>query len=96
MNIKETQVTLRLQTPSDGKDWLYQSTYEQREKEITHEDGTVETIMEEVESRNFVKSVYLGNNADPWEECTDEEKTAWEEAHKEADQAPEPAEEVEP
>ena len=86
MNIKETQVTLRLQTPSEGMDWLYQSTFEQREKEITHEDGTVETIMEEVESRNFVKSVYLGNNAEPWDECTDTDKTAWEEALKVAEE----------
>lgn len=34
------------------------------------------------ESRNFVASVYLGANAEPWQECTNEEKLAWEEAHK--------------
>lgn len=31
--------------------------------------------------RYFTKKVILGANAEPWAECTDEEKTAWEEAH---------------
>ena len=33
--------------------------------------------------RYFTKKVILGANAEPWAECTDEEKTAWEEAHSE-------------
>lgn len=32
--------------------------------------------------RNFSKSVYLGISAEPWLECTNEEKIAWEEEHK--------------
>ena len=32
--------------------------------------------------RYFTKLVYLGHNAEEWPECTDEEKTAWEEEHK--------------
>lgn len=80
--IQETTVTLRKQTPTAPNEWLYQSTFESRDKEVTNEEGVVETITEEVEVRNFVKSVYLGNNAEPWSECTDAEKTAWEEAHK--------------
>ena len=46
--------------------------------------------------RYFTKKVILGANAEPWAECTDEEKTAWEEAHttEVADpQAPDTAEE---
>lgn len=31
------------------------------------------TFEGEIEVRNFVKSVYLGNNAEPWAECTEEE-----------------------
>lgn len=84
--IQETTVTLRKQTPTTPNEWLYQSTFERRDKEVTNEEGVVETITEEVEVRNFVKSVYLGNNAEPWEECTDEEKTAWEDAHKVVDE----------
>lgn len=80
--IQETKVTLRKQTPTAPNEWLYQSTFEHREKEVTNEDGVIETITEEIEVRNFVKSVYLGNNAEPWEECSNEEKLAWEEAHK--------------
>lgn len=76
--IQETQVLLRKQTPTAPNEWLYQSTFETRSRDITHEDGTTETLTEEVEVRNFVKSVYLGSNAEPWAECTDEEKTAWE------------------
>lgn len=30
------------------------------------------------ESRNFVASVYLGANTEPWNECTNDEKLAWE------------------
>lgn len=80
--IQETTVTLRKQTPTAPCEWLYQSTFERRDKEITNEEGVVETITEEVEVRNFVKSVYLGANAEPWAECTDGEKTAWEELNK--------------
>jgi len=32
--------------------------------------------------RYFTKKVILGANAEPWAECTTEEKLAWEEAHK--------------
>lgn len=84
--IQETTVTLRKQTPTAPNEWLYQSTFESREKETTNEEGVVETITEEVEVRNFVKSVYLGNNAEPWSECTDAEKTEWEDAHKVGDE----------
>ena len=84
--IQETTVTLRKQTPTTPNDWLYQSTFESRAKEVANEEGVVETITEEVEVRNFVKSVYLGNNAEPWSECTDEEKTAWEDVHKVVDE----------
>lgn len=80
--IQETTVTLRKQTPTAPCEWLYQSTMESRDKEVTNEEGVVETITEEVEVRNFVKSVYLGNNAEPWAECTNEEKLAWEELNK--------------
>ena len=80
--IQETTVTLRKQTPTAPNEWLYQSTFESREKEVTNEEGVMETISEEVEVRNFVKSVYLGNNAEPWAECTNEEKLAWEEFNK--------------
>lgn len=81
--IQETIVTLRKQTPTSPCEWLYQSTFESRDKEVTNEEGVVETITEEVEVRNFVKSVYLGNNAEPWSECTDAEKTNWESSRKE-------------
>ena len=81
--IQETTVTLRKQTPTAPNEWLYQSTYESRTKEVSHEDGTTETLTEEVEVRNFVKSVYLGKNDHPWSECTNEEKTAWESTWKE-------------
>lgn len=30
--------------------------------------------------RYFTKRVLLGKNEQPWSECTDEEKTAWEQA----------------
>ncbi len=32
--------------------------------------------------RYFTQRVLLGKNEQPWAECTDEEKVAWEEAHK--------------
>lgn len=78
--IQETTVTLRKQTPTAPNEWLYQSSMETRTKEVTNDDGTIETLTEEVEVRQFVRSAYLGNNAEPWKECTDAEKTAWEEA----------------
>lgn len=34
-----------------------------------------------VNNRVFSKVVYLGKNDTEWEECTDEEKQAWEAAH---------------
>ena len=76
--ITETQVVLRKQTPTAPNEWLYQSSMETRTKEVTNDDGTIETLTEEVEVRQFVRSAYLGNNAEPWSECTDAEKTAWE------------------
>ena len=78
--ITETQVVLRKQTPTAPNEWLYQSSMETRTKEVTNDDGTIETLTEEVEVRQFVRSAYLGNNADPWSECTDAEKEKWEEA----------------
>ena len=69
---------LRKQTPTAPNEWLYQSSMETRTKEVTNDDGTIETLTEEVEVRQFVRSAYLGNNADPWQECTDAEKEAWE------------------
>lgn len=80
--IQETTVTLRKQIPTAPNEWLYQSTFESSTKEVTNEEGVVETISEEVEVRNFAKSVYLGVTAEPWAECTNDEKLAWEEAHK--------------
>ena len=90
--ITETQVVLRKQTPTAPNEWLYQSSMETRTREVTNDDGTIETLTEEVEVRQFVRSAYLGNNAEPWSECTDAEKTAWEAEHKEV----EPIEQVEP
>lgn len=86
--IQETTVTLRKQTPTSPNEWLYQSTIESRDKEIAKEDGVVETIAEEVEVRNFVKSVYLGTNAEPWLECTNKEKLAWESSREEVQEEP--------
>ena len=76
--IQETTVTLRKQTPTAPCEWLYQSTFESREKQVTNEKGVVENITEEVEVRNFVKSVYLGKNEQPWAECTDSQKEEYE------------------
>lgn len=77
--ITETQVVLRKQTPTAPNEWLYQSSMETRTKEVTNDDGTIETLTEEVEVRQFVRSAYLGNNAEPWSECTQTQKEAWEE-----------------
>lgn len=81
--IQETTVTLRKQTPTSPNEWLYQSTFESREKEVTHEDGTTETITEEVEVRTFHPSLYLGKEDHPWKECTNDEKQAWESSREE-------------
>lgn len=88
--IQETQVTLRKQTPTAPNEWLYKTTFEQREKEVVNENGETEIITEEVEVRSFHPSVYLGKDDAPYSECSNEEKLAWEEANKEA----EPTEEV--
>lgn len=42
---------------------------------------------EESGVRAYAKRVYLGKEADPaeWQECSDAEKVAWEEAHKPAE-----------
>ena len=77
--ITETQVLLRKQTPTAPNEWLYKSTYETREKEVVNESGETETITEEVEVRQFSKSVYLGKDDTPYIECTNAEKLAWEE-----------------
>ena len=37
---------------------------------------------EENDNRLFLKFVCLPDKADEWAECTNEEKLAWEEAHK--------------
>ena len=66
------------QRPTPPNEWLYQSSMETRTKEVTNDDGTIETLTEEVEVRQFVRSAYLGNNAEPWSECTDAEKEKWE------------------
>ena len=44
-------------------------------------------LYEEVSSneRNFALNVYLGKDAEPWHECTNAEKIAWEEAHRVAE-----------
>ena len=77
--ITETQVVLRKQTPTAPNEWLYQSSMETRTKEVVRfETGEPATLTEEVEVRQFVRSAYLGNNAEPWSECTQEEKEAWE------------------
>ena len=80
--IQETTVTLRKQTPTAPNEWLYKTTFEQREKEVANEDGETEIITEEVEVRTFHPSVYLGKEDNPWKECTNEEKVAWEELNK--------------
>ena len=85
---------MRKQTPTAPNEWLYQSSMETRTKEVTNDDGTIETLTEEVEVRQFVRSAYLGNNAEPWSECTDAEKTAWEAMV--AEREVEPIEQVEP
>nr|DAQ26900.1 MAG TPA: hypothetical protein [Caudoviricetes sp.] len=41
------------------------------------------------DNRVFAKEVYLGATTEPWAECTDAERTEWEEAHKPID-PPEP------
>lgn len=89
--IQETQVTLRKQTPTAPNEWLYKTTFEQREKEVVNENGETETITEEVEVRTFHPSVYLGKDDIPYMECTNEERLAWESTHKQE----EPLEEVE-
>ena len=90
--IQETQVTLRKQTPTAPNEWLYQVSHETREKQVTNEDGTTETLTEEVEVRQFVGSAYLGSNAEPWLECTTAEKEAWEAMVAERDKVEEPIE----
>ena len=83
--ITETQVVLRKQTPTAPNEWLYKTTFEQREKEVVNENGDTEIVTEEVEVRSFHPSVYLGKDDAPYSECTTEDKLAWEEANKEAE-----------
>jgi len=49
---------------------------------------------EDVVKRDFKPFVYLGKNAEPWAECTNEEKVQWEEEHK-PEPEPEPSPEQE-
>ena len=42
-------------------------------------------------NRIFKKEVYLGKNAEPWPECTDEEKVKWEEEQHLPEPDPEPS-----
>lgn len=39
--------------------------------------------------RYFTQRVFLGKNELPWAECTEEEKVAWEEEHKQEEPLPE-------
>lgn len=80
--IQETQVTLRKQTPTAPNEWLYKTTFEQREKEVVNENGETEIITEDVEVRSFHPSVYLGKDDAPYSECSNEEKLAWDELNK--------------
>ena len=77
--IEELSVVLRKQTPNPPNEWLYETT--------VIDGGLVK--------RNFVPFAYLGKNAEPWPECTDEEKVQWEEDHK-PEPEPEPTPEPEP
>ena len=79
--IQETTVTLRKQTPTAPNEWLYEQTFETRSREVTHDDGTTETITEEVEVRTFHPSVYLGKDAAPLQECTAADKAKWDSTH---------------
>lgn len=63
----------REQRTSNPNMWLFQ--------DIKDEQGNLIV-------RIFAKKVFLAYNAEPWPECTDEEKLAWEAAHPE----PEPEE----
>ena len=90
--IQETQVLLRKQTPTAPNEWLYQSSMETRTKEVTNDDGTIETLTEEVEVRQFVRSAYLGKDDTPYAECTNAEKVAWKAMVAERDKHEEPIE----
>ena len=46
--------------------------------------------------RYFTKRVLLGKNEQPWAECTDADKAAWEEAQREVEQDAEAESEVLP
>lgn len=51
------------------------------------------------QGRNFCKTLYMPDGVEDWSECTDEEKTAWERAHRpqepEREAAPNQIEDVE-
>ena len=51
---------------------------------------------QEGEPRMFRHEVGLPPEAEPWGQCTDAEKLAWEEAHQEVDPTPEPTIHLEP
>ena len=44
-------------------------------------------------TRIFSKLVYLGKDAEPWAECTNEEKEEWEREHPQPEPEPEPEKE---
>lgn len=46
--------------------------------------------------RYFTKRVLLGKNAEPWPECTDDEKVQWERQHPQPQPEPEPSPEPGP
>ena len=50
--------------------------------------------------RNFCKTLYMPDGVEEWQECTDEEKTAWERANRpeepEREAAPNQIEDVQP
>lgn len=70
--ITSTTIERREQTPDEGYNWLYRSTYRE-----------VDGVQEEI--RSFAKKVSLGIYDTPYEQCTQAEYDAWQEAHKEPD-----------
>jgi hypothetical protein len=38
---------------------------------------------DEIGNRNFIREIILGVDAQPWQECTEEEKQEWINTHKE-------------
>lgn len=59
--IEELSVVLRKQTPNPPNEWLYETT----------------VIDGGLEKRNFVPFAYLGKNAEPWLQCTNNYKEGY-------------------